>query len=138
MPYRRHYGKDERTVNAVHVRIQRGHESGPPPPLKNHKNIGFLCNTGPDPLKNHKGTKPAFNVVPASARHRNAISMAFRWWADGGPFIAVFGYSIPPSTKKKKNQTKQSKKKKRYQIWTPSDKTFWIRAWLWNSMMKMA
>ena len=23
-------------------------------PLKNHKNIGFLCNTGPGPLKNHK------------------------------------------------------------------------------------
>ena len=26
----------------------------------NHKNIGFLSNTGPDPLKNHKATKPAF------------------------------------------------------------------------------
>ena len=23
-------------------------------PLKNHKNVGFLSNTGPDPLKNHK------------------------------------------------------------------------------------
>ena len=37
---------------------------GSGPPLKNHKNIGFLCNTGPDPLKNHKATKPAFNGVP--------------------------------------------------------------------------
>ena len=27
-----------------------------PPPLENHKNIGFLSNTGPDPLKNHKVT----------------------------------------------------------------------------------
>ena len=45
----------------------------PPPPLKNHKNIGFLSNTGPDPLKNHKATKPAFNVRPSSARQRNAI-----------------------------------------------------------------
>ena len=27
---------------------------GPDPPLKNHKNIGFLSNTGPDPLKNHE------------------------------------------------------------------------------------
>ena len=26
----------------------------PPPPLKNLKNIGILCNSGPDPLKNHK------------------------------------------------------------------------------------
>ena len=33
--------------------------TGGPGPLKNHKSIGFLCNTGPDPLKNHKATKPA-------------------------------------------------------------------------------
>ena len=42
-----------------------------PPPLKNHKNIGFLSNlsnTGPDPLENHKAAKPAFNVGPSSAR----------------------------------------------------------------------
>ena len=32
--------------------------------LKNHKNIGFLSNTGPDPLKNHKATKPAFKTLP--------------------------------------------------------------------------
>ena len=71
-------------------------------PSKNHKNIGFLSNTGQDPLKNHKATKPAFNVGQSSA--------------DDGPFIVVFGSSIPSSTKK------------RFQIGTPSDKTFWIRA----------
>ena len=43
--------------------------------------------------------------------------MAFGWRADGGPFIADFISSIPQSTKKKK----------RYQIWTPPNKTFWIR-----------
>ena len=37
------------------------------PTLKNHKNIGFLSNTGPDPLKNHKAAKPAFNVGPSLA-----------------------------------------------------------------------
>ena len=42
-------------------------------PLKNRKNIGFLCNTGPDPLKNKKATKPAFNVGSSSAPQRNAI-----------------------------------------------------------------
>ena len=42
--------------------------SGPPPPLENYKNIGFLSNTGPDPLKNHKATKQAFNVGPLIAR----------------------------------------------------------------------
>ena len=37
-----------------HVQIQRGDRvSGPPPPKKNHKNIGFSSNTGPDPLRNH-------------------------------------------------------------------------------------
>ena len=42
-------------------------------PLKNHKNIGFLSNTGPDLPKNHKDTKPASNVGPSSARQQNAI-----------------------------------------------------------------
>ena len=44
-----------------HARIQRGGGTGgpDPPPLKYHKNIGFLSNTGPDPLTNPKATKPA-------------------------------------------------------------------------------
>ena len=42
-------------------------------PLINHKNIGFLSNTGPDPLKNHKATKPEFNVGPSLAHQRYAI-----------------------------------------------------------------
>ena len=44
--------------------------------------------------ENHDTTNPAFNVWPSSARQRNAILMAFRWWADDGPFIAVFGAYI--------------------------------------------
>ena len=44
-----------------------------PPPLKIHKNIGFLRNTGPDPIENHKATKSAFNVGPPSAHQQNAI-----------------------------------------------------------------
>ena len=58
---------------------------------ENHKHILFPSNTGPDPLKNHKATKPAFNVGPSSACKRNAIEMTFRWRADGGPHIVVFG-----------------------------------------------
>ena len=72
----------------------------PPPPLKNHENMGFLCNTGPDPLKNHKTTKPAFIVGPSSARQLHAIQMAFRWRADDGPIILVLlGSSLPSSIK---------------------------------------
>ena len=54
-----------------------GGAGGPdrPPPLKNHKNICFLSNTGPDPLKSHKATKQAFNIGPRSARQRNAIKI---------------------------------------------------------------
>ena len=45
--------------------VGEGQGSGPPPPpLKNHKEIGFLSNTGPDPLEKHKATKPAFVVGP--------------------------------------------------------------------------
>ena len=51
--------------------------------------------------------------------HRPASEtpLAFRWWTDDDLFIVVFGSSIPSSTKKNS-----------FQIWTPSDKTFWIRA----------
>ena len=46
----------------------------PPPPRKNHKNIGFLSsNTRPDPLKCNKATKQAFNDGPSTAHQRNTI-----------------------------------------------------------------
>ena len=62
----------------MHARIQRVGDrgSGPPSPLKNHKNIGCLSNIGPDPL-------------------------AFCWRADEGPLIVVFGSSLPSSNNKK-------------------------------------
>ena len=44
-----------------------GGEGGPdPPPLKNHKDIGFLNSTGPDPIEKHKATKPEFHLGPSS------------------------------------------------------------------------
>ena len=43
--------------------------------------------------------------------------MAFSLWADNGPLIVVFGSSLLHQLKKK-----------RCQSWTPTDKTFWIRA----------
>ena len=50
-----------------------GVDRGSGAPLKNHKNIRFLSDTGPDPSKIKKTTKPALNVGPSSARQRNAI-----------------------------------------------------------------
>ena len=51
---------------------------GSGPSMKNHKNIGFLSNSGPNSLKNHSATEPAFNVGPSSARQRNVVSLAGR------------------------------------------------------------
>ena len=63
----------------------RGGQGVRTPTLKNHKNIGFLSNTGPDPLKNHKATKPTFIVGPSSARQRNATR---KWRFAGGPMMS--------------------------------------------------
>ena len=41
-------------------------------------------------MDHHKASKPAFDVRLLSARRRNAIEMAFRCWADDGPFLVVF------------------------------------------------
>ena len=68
----------------------QGVRSPPPPPLKNHKNIGFLSNCGPDTLKNHKATKPAFVFGSLSA---------YRWWIDDGPPIVVFVWILFRSLK---------------------------------------
>ena len=110
--------------NSFHGWIQRkwtGDPAPPPPlPLKNHKSLGLLSKSVPDHLKHHKVTKPAFNVGPSSVRQRNAILMAFSWWAEDGPLIVVFGWflSLPPQIIK------------RCKSWTPSNKTSWICAWV--------
>ena len=60
-----------------------------PPPLKNHKNLGFLSNAGPDSLKSHKATKPEFNVGPLSCRI---------WRFAGCPIMArLYWHLDPPS-----------------------------------------
>ena len=76
----------------------------PPPPEKSQKYRVSLQYWSGSP-KNHKATKPAFNGGPLT-RQQNAILKAFRWWANGGPFLVAFRSSLT----------------------TPSDKMFWIRA----------
>ena len=46
-----------------------------PPPLKNHKNIGFLSNTGPDPLKI---TKPQ-SRQSMLGHHQHSRETPFQW-----------------------------------------------------------
>ena len=61
-----------------------GGGAGDPDLQKNHKNIGFLRNTGPDPLKNHKATEPDSIL----GRHRHASETPFKWRFAGGPIMA--------------------------------------------------
>ena len=44
--------------------------SGPPPTLKNHKNIGFSRNTGPDPLKNrsYQASIQCWDIISTPAK----------------------------------------------------------------------
>ena len=88
------------------MRIQRGGLGVQIPPMKNHKILGFLSNSGIGPLKNCGATGPAFNVGPSLACQRKAIEMAFRWQADDGPLIVLFGSTYLSSAKKKKKSVK--------------------------------
>ena len=78
----------------------RGEQAGVQTPPENHRNIGFLSNTGPDLLKYHKATKPAlcWAIVGTPAkRHVNGDC----WRADNDPRIVVLGPTLPSSTKRK-------------------------------------
>ena len=53
----------------------------PPPPLKNHNNIGFLNNTGKDSLKNYKAAKSiqCWAIIGQPAKgHLNGVLLAGR------------------------------------------------------------
>ena len=63
----------------MHVRIQRG-QGVRTPPLEN------FSNTGPNPLKIEK--LPSQLSILGYNRH---ASDAFRWRAENGPLIVVFG-----------------------------------------------
>ena len=62
--------KDNPSMNSL-MRGSRGDLD--PSPIKRHKNIAFLSNTGLDPPKNHKVISHAFNVGPSLAHQQNAI-----------------------------------------------------------------
>ena len=53
---------------------------GPPPPMKNDKNVGFLGNTGSDPLKDHSHqVSIQFWVnIDTPAKRLNGVSLAGR------------------------------------------------------------
>ena len=98
-----------------------------PPPLKYQRNIGFLAilDRIPCNFQNFQSYQASIqcwaNTGPPAKRHlsssaRQGNLMAFRWRAGDGPLLVVFGFSLPLKTLSD------------VQSWTPSDKTFWIRA----------
>ena len=124
------------TYWASHVRIQRGTGGPDTTPLKNHKTIGFLSNTGPDPLiitKLPSQQSMLGHHWPASETPFNGVSLAGRLW----PALSAIWILFPLI---KKNvvgvrwcllfgDALYWKKKK---SWTPSGKIFWIRACKWH------
>ena len=54
----------------IHAWIQMGDRTPPPPPLKNHKIIGFLSNTGLKALKttNHKASIQCWAIIGRPAK----------------------------------------------------------------------
>ena len=86
---------------------REGGQGSGPPPLKNHKNIGFSSNTGPDPLKNcsYQSSIQWWAIIGTPAKRH---FMAFRWRADDDPLIVVLGSFLPSSKKKKKKKKKKN------------------------------
>ena len=111
-----------------HAQIQRGGR-GSGPPLKNHKNIGFLSTTGPDPLKITKllSQHPCWVIIRTPAkRNLSGVSLAGRLWPANSGIWVLFPLID------KKQQQKNNSKKTLLRL-TPYDTTFRIRACLTSS-----
>ena len=64
------------------MRLSRG-SGHPTPPLKNHKNIGFLNNTAPDPLKSqsYQASIQCWAIISTpEKRHLNGVSLVGQCW----------------------------------------------------------
>ena len=110
------------SVLVTHGWIQRGRDRGSgPPPLKNHKYIGFPSITGPSPLKNQR--LPSQHSM--LGHHRYASEVPFKLRFAGGPIMARLWWYLDPLS--------PHQLKKRCQ----SDKTFWISAWYMRPRKKM-
>ena len=71
---------------SIHGRIQMGdRRPDPPPPLKNHKNIGFFSNMG----QSYQASIQCRVIIGTLAnRHLNGVSLVGRWWP---AYKVVFG-----------------------------------------------
>ena len=95
--------------------------------LKNHKNIGILSNTGPYPLKITK--LPSHHSMLGHHRHLNGVSLANRWWPAYSTGIWILSPLTSDPVGSKPSPTRK-KTRLTCHTWTPTGKTFWIRAYL--------
>ena len=79
------------------MRFQKEYrEFGPhPPPLENHKALGFLGNKSPDLLEYHRATKPVFNALMLGLL-RSASETPFKWRFAGWLKMARFYRYLDP------------------------------------------
>ena len=114
-----------------HVRIQRGGGGCPdPPPPENYQKYRVFSNTGPDSLEITK--LPSQHSM--TDHHQPASETPFKWRFASGPIMApaLSGIWILPQPYKMHQLKKGKTKSNTFSmlIRTPSDKTFWIRAWI--------
>ena len=97
---------------------QEGGQGIRTPPLKDHKVIEFVSNTGLDPLKITK----LLSQHSILGYHPPASETSFKLSLAGRPMMArsvVFRSTFPSTTKKSKKKIQ----KQNCQSWTPSDQT---------------
>ena len=90
----------------------------PPPPLERSQKYRISYQDWAGSLKfskfsNYEASVERWAIIGTPAKRH------FRWRADESPLLVIFGSSLP-----------LLKRQKTLQSWTPSDKTFWIRAWV--------
>ena len=98
----------------LYLRIQRGDTGAPDPTTENSQSctVSKQYRSGsPEKSQSCRASIQSSAIIGPSAKSHLAISMAFRWRADNGPLLVVFGSSLPV-----------------VRVGPPSDKHFWILA----------
>ena len=117
-------------VQNILVQIQRRERGFDPSPWKITKIKGVLAILirSPEKSQRYQASIQRWPIIgPLAKRHLNGVSLAGRWWPIYSDIWII--YSLVSQQKNQKKKKKKRKKKNRYQIWTHSDKLFWIRAW---------
>ena len=98
----------------------QGSGQAPPPPNEKSQKYRVSQQYWSGCLKNTK-LQSKHSMV---GKHRPASETPFKWRFAGRPMMARLLWNLDPPSPLQLN------KQERCQSWTPSNKTFWIRAWI--------